>query len=82
MPLIGNLTRPENAAELRQRLRILRELREKGGCAACQHRDPTVMAWGRSVCRAYPARSFPACTTDGRAPAFLLDETMLTRGNR
>ena len=48
-----------------------------GGCALCQHRDHRVAGWGRSICRDNHLRSFPKCTKDGRAPAFLLDEERL-----
>jgi hypothetical protein len=74
---IGDLTRPENCAELAKRRRILRMLVERGGCWACLHRDRSVMAWGRSVCSANAARSFPLCTKDRKAPAFALDEEQI-----
>jgi hypothetical protein len=76
MTLLGDLSRPENCAELAQRRRILRILNERGGCWACQLRDKTVMAWGRSVCQT-PKRAWPACTSDGKAPAFTLDPDQL-----
>ena len=79
MPLLDDhLTRPENAAELAERRKILRRLTERGGCWACLHRDPTVLAWGRSVCSGNPSRAFPLCMKDGRSPAFELDEKQLT----
>jgi hypothetical protein len=77
MPLIGDLTRPENSAELAERRRILGRLMNRGGCWACLNRDPEVMAWGRSVCKGNPKRSFPLCLKDGQAPAFELDEQQI-----
>ena len=74
MPLIGDLTRPENCAELAERRKIKRLLVERGGCFACIHRDKDVLAWGRSVCKVNAKRSFPLCLSDGRAPAFEMDE--------
>lgn len=71
--LLGDLTRPENCAELRDRRRLLRALTDRGGCWACVHRNPEVMAWGRSVCKANAKRAFPLCTSDGQAPAFEAD---------
>ncbi len=82
MPLLGDLTRPENCAELRDRRKVLRLLTERGGCAFCQHRDPSVLAWGRSVCKANNARSFPLCMKDGRAPAFEMDENQVKEALR
>jgi hypothetical protein len=72
MPLIGDLTRPENYAELDQRRSLLQKINAQGGCAFCTHRDQAVMAWGRSICTT-PKRSWPTCTQDKRAPAFNLD---------
>lgn len=80
LPLIGDLTRPENCAELAERRRILRLLNGRGGCAFCQHRNRTALVWGRAVCGTRD-RGWPNCTTDGKAPAFLLDELQL-RGER
>jgi hypothetical protein len=77
MPLIGDLTRPENACELQQRRRIAARIAQAGGCALCVHRDPTVMVWGRSVCSTTAARAYPLCLKDGRAPAFELDHEQL-----
>lgn len=74
MPQFGDLTRPENSAELAERRRILALLTERGGCWACLNRDRAVLAWGRSVCKADHARSFPLCAKDGRKPAFEMDE--------
>lgn len=76
MPLIGDLTRPENCAELAERRRILRVLNERGGCWACQLRDKTVLVWDRAICTVRD-RAFPKCTEDGKAPAFELDEHQL-----
>ena len=76
MTLLGDLTRPENSAELAQRRRIRKILDDRGGCWACQNRDGTVMAWGRSVCQT-PKRTWPTCTTDSRQPAFTLDPDQL-----
>jgi hypothetical protein len=76
VPLIGDLTRPENGCELKQRRRILRILNERGGCWACTNRDKTVLVWGRAVCTTRD-RAFPKCTQDGKAPAFELDEQQL-----
>lgn len=76
MPLIGDLTRPENAAELRERRRLLRLIEDKGGCVLCQNRDREVIAWGRSVCR-QAGRKWPGCAQDGREPRFVLDEVQL-----
>ena len=73
------LTRPERFAQLGEARRYRREIFEKGGCAFCVHRDKAVLAWGRSVCAANNARSFPLCMKDGRAPAFELDQTTLKR---
>lgn len=77
MTLLGDLTRPENSAELAERRRILARLMNRGGCWACLNRDPDVMAWGRSVCRGNPSRAFPLCLKDGQAPAFELDEQQI-----
>lgn len=77
MSLISGLTRPENSAELAERRRILRRLTEKGGCWACLNRDREVLAWGRSVCKGNPKRSFPMCLKDGQAPAFEMDEAQI-----
>lgn len=77
--LLGDLTRPENAAELRDRRRLLRVLTERGGCWACKNRDPAVLAWGRSVCEANPKRAFPLCTSDGQVPSFEMDEDQVKR---
>lgn len=76
MTLLGDLSRPENYAELAQRRRIRQILDERGGCWACTRRDQAVMAWGRSVCQT-PKRTWPACTTDSRQPAFTLDPDQL-----
>ncbi len=76
MPLLGDLSRPENCAELAQRRRIKALLIERGGCAFCQHRDPSVLAWGRSVCTK-TGRAFPLCLHDKAKPAFELDEQQL-----
>lgn len=82
MTLLGDLTRPENCAELAERRRIKRLLMERGGCFACLHRDPSVLAWGRSVCKANHARSFPLCLKDGKAPAFEMDEERVKEAMR
>lgn len=74
MPLLGDLSRPENCAELAQRRRIKALLIERGGCVFCLNRDTAVLGWGRSVCKANHARSFPLCTKDGQKPAFEMDE--------
>lgn len=71
------LSPPEHIADRRDRRRVLAILFRDGGCAHCVHRDPAVMAWGRSVCKADSARAFPLCTKDGRKPAFELDEDTL-----
>lgn len=73
------LTRPERFAQRSEARRYMREIFDRGGCAFCQHRDKAVLGWGRSVCRANPARSFPLCIKDGAAPAFELDRDTLTR---
>lgn len=75
--LCDDLSRPEDSAERQARRRVLALLNEHGGCALCQHRDHRVAGWGRSICRENHLRSFPKCTKDGRAPAFLLDEERL-----
>ena len=77
MKLCDGLTNPEDSAEREKRRRILAELREKGGCTYCVHRDVSSVAWGRYLCTGGFQRSFPACTTDGKAPAFELDEHKL-----
>jgi hypothetical protein len=77
VPLLGDLTRPENCAELAERRKIRRLLAQHGGCAFCLHRDHTVLAWGRSVCKVNHARSFPLCLKDGKAPAFEMDEAKI-----
>jgi hypothetical protein len=82
MPLTGDLTRPENCAELRDRRRIKALLVERGGCWACVHRDQEVMFWGRSVCKANNARSFPLCLKDNKAPAFEMDEAQVKEALR
>ncbi|TXH55156.1 MAG: hypothetical protein E6Q97_09390 [Desulfurellales bacterium] len=71
------LSPPEHIADRRARKRIVARLIRDGGCAYCIHRDRDVMGWGRSVCKANHARSFPLCTKDGRKPAFELDEDTL-----
>ena len=53
------------------------KIAQAGGCAMCLNRDPTVMLWGRSVCKTNHARSYPLCLKDGNAPAFELDEQQL-----
>lgn len=82
MPLLGDLTRPENSAERAERKRILRLLTERGGCVFCLHRDTAVLGWGRSVCKANHARSFPLCTKDGQKPAFEMDEDQVREALR
>ena len=82
MPLIGDLSRPENCAELAQRRRIKALLLERGGCWACLNRDKAVLAWGRSVCKDNHARSFPLCAKDGRKPAFEMDEEQVKEALR
>lgn len=82
MTLIDGLTRPENFGELSERRRIKALLVERGGCWACIHRDKTVLAWGRSVCQANNARSFPLCLKDGKAPAFEMDEAQVKEALR
>lgn len=82
MPLLGDLSRPENCAELAQRRRIKALLVERGGCFACLHRDHAVQVWGRSVCKVSRARSFPLCTKDGRKPAFEMDEEQVKEALR
>jgi hypothetical protein len=77
MPLIGDLTRPENYGELQQRRRIAAKIAQAGGCAMCLNRDKDVLAWGRSVCKANNARAYPLCLKDGKAPGFELDEQQL-----
>lgn len=76
MPLIGDLTRPENGCELSQRRRVLEKVKAAGGCAYCTLRDKTVLVWGRAICTVRD-RAFPKCTEDGKAPAFELDEHQL-----
>lgn len=82
MTLTPGLTRPENFGELAQRRRIKALLTERGGCWACLHRDPDVLAWGRSVCKANNRRSFPLCMKDGKAPAFEMDEAQVKEALR
>lgn len=82
MPLLGDLTRPENCAERAERRRILALLTERGGCWACLNRDKAVQVFGRSVCKANHARSFPLCTKDGRKPAFEMDEDQVREALR
>jgi hypothetical protein len=82
MTLLGDLTRPENCAELRDRRRIKALLVERGGCWACIHRDTAVLAWGRSVCKANNRRSFPLCLKDGQEPAFEMDEAQVKEALR
>lgn len=82
MPLIGDLTRPENCAELAERRRIKALLVERGGCWACLNRDKEVLAWGRSVCKANPKRSFPLCAKDGKQPQFDMDEQQVREALR
>lgn len=82
MPLIGDFTRPENFTELAERRHIKRLLVERGGCWACLNRDREVMAWGRSVCKDNPKRSFPLCTKDGRKPQFEMDEEQVREALR
>lgn len=77
MKIVDGLTNPEDSAERQARRRVLAALKSCGGCAMCIHRDPNVMAWGRSVCSADASRTFPACTTDNAAPTFALDEKKL-----
>ena len=76
MPLIGDLTRPENCAELAERRRILRVLNERGGCALCTQRNKAGLVWGRAVCHR-DGRTWPKCTQDGKEPAFTMDEDQL-----
>jgi hypothetical protein len=76
MPLIGDLTRPENGAELRQRRAIADRVKACGGCALCLKRDRAVIGWGRSVCTT-AGRTFPQCATDEREPRFELDEQQI-----
>ena len=75
--ICDDLSNPEDCAERLVRRRALRTITEKGGCWFCKHRDPKVEHWGRSVCEANHARSFPLCTKDGQSPAFELDEDRL-----
>jgi hypothetical protein len=72
-----DLTTPEDSAERLARRRVLQTITDKGGCAYCVHRDRDVLAWGRSICSADQARSFPRCTTDARSPVFELDQKRL-----
>ena len=78
MTLLGDLTRPENCAELAERRRILQKIKEHGGCYFCRNRDKESMAWGRALCSTR-GRQWPTCTTDGKAPAFVLDEELLNK---
>lgn len=75
--LIEGLTRPENGAELRERRRIAAKIAQAGGCSMCLNRDPKVLAWGRSVCKANEKRSYPLCLKDRQQPQFQLDEKQL-----
>lgn len=76
MPLIGDLTRPENSAELRGGRRTAEKIKAAGGCPYCIHRDRSVMAWGRSVCFK-AGRVFPQCVGSQQYPAFEIDEQQL-----
>lgn len=73
--MTGGLTRPEHSVALRDALRI-RERILACPCTYCLRRDKAVLAWGRSVCTTTD-RQWPACTTDGQAPTFTLDEQQL-----
>jgi hypothetical protein len=77
LKICDDLTNPEDSAEREKRRRILAELKAHGGCAYCVHRDLTSVAWGRYLCEAGFRRMFPNCTTDGKSPAFELDENKL-----
>ena len=54
---MSDLTRPENCAERRDRLRIMRKVRDAGGCRYCTKRGE---AWGKTCCT--EGREFPVCT--------------------
>lgn len=77
MKICDELTNPEDSAERRERRRVLAVIVAHGGCSLCRNRDPSVLAWGRSVCQANNSRSFPLCTKDGQLPHFQIDEARL-----
>lgn len=79
MPLLGDLTRPENCAELRDRRRIVAKITQAGGCLYCVHRGAE--GWGRAVCTK-AGRAFPLCLHDKAKPAFTLDEAKLKESMR
>lgn len=51
---MNDLTRPENCAERRDRLRIMRKVRDAGGCLYCTKRET---AWGGCSLN----KEFPVC---------------------
>jgi hypothetical protein len=72
-----NLTRPERAAQIRQAKRYKAEIRKRGTCMACQHRDRSATFWGRSICRIGDNRQHPQCERDGKGLRFEFDPAVL-----
>lgn len=79
MPLLGDLTRPENFAERGERRRIVAKITQAGGCPYCIHRGAE--GWGRAVCST-PGRAFPLCLHDKAKPAFEMDEEQVREAMR
>ncbi len=71
-----DLTRPERFAQRLQAKRYRARLHRLGLCYGCVHRDETA---GVYHCRNKEDRQRGACQTDGRAPQFKFDDTVLVK---
>ncbi len=70
-----DLTRPERFAQRVQAKRYRALIRRQGICSACVHRE---QSFGVYHCKNKPDRQ-GACETDGRAPQFKFDDTVLVK---
>lgn len=69
-----NLSRPEASVDARLKARYRSALRKRGLCAFCTCREVTL---GISHCRQQPDRQRGMCSSDGKLPAFRLDDSTL-----
>jgi len=74
----GALTRPERAAQIRQAKRYRAAIEKRGLCCACKNRG-TETYFGLNVCSVGQQRRHPQCETDGKAPRFEFDDTVLAQ---
>lgn len=69
-----NLSRPEASVDARLKARYRAALRKRGLCSFCTCREVTL---GISHCRQQPDRQRGMCSSDGKLPAFRLDDSTL-----